>query len=227
MTTAGRPSPVQFRLPRQPKAVVFDLDGTLINSEALVLDAYMAAADRHGVPFTHEQFLSLVGRHRQHSEMKMREFFGAAFPLEAFYATVGEFFGDRSAPLKPGVGALLDRLDALSTPYALATSSGPAWVAKHFAAHSLGARFRGVITREDVTHGKPHPEPYLKASTMLGHAPGDVLAIEDSPTGVASAHAAGLMTIMVPDLIQPDAETLARVLHVGRSLDDVLALLRD
>jgi beta-phosphoglucomutase-like phosphatase (HAD superfamily) len=227
MTPASFPGHPEFRLPRRPKAVVFDLDGTLIDSEALVLDAYMAAADRHGVPFTHDQFLTLVGRHRQHSEMKMREYFGAAFPLQAFYATVGEFFGDRSAPLKPGVGALLDLLDATATPYALATSSGPGWVTKHFAAHRLGTRFRGVVTRDDVTHGKPHPEPYLKASRMLGHAPGDVLAIEDSPTGVASAHAAGLMTIMVPDLIQPDAETLGRVLHVGRSLDDVLVLLQD
>jgi HAD superfamily hydrolase (TIGR01509 family) len=225
MTTLGLPSVSDFRLPRRPKAVVFDLDGTLIDSEALVLEAYMAAADRHGVPFTHAQFLTLVGRHRQHSEMKMREYFGAAFPLEAFYATVGEFFGDRSAPLKPGVGALLDRLDASATPYALATSSGPGWVNKHFAAHNLAERFRGVVTREDVTHGKPHPEPYLKASTILGHHPHDVLAIEDSPTGVASAHAAGLMTIMAPDLIQPDEETRGRALHVVKSLDDVLALL--
>lgn len=225
MTTLGLPSVSAFRLPRRPKAVVFDLDGTLIDSEALVLEAYMAAADRHGVPFTHAQFLTLVGRHRQHSEMKMREYFGAAFPLEAFYGTVGEFFGDRSAPLKPGVGALLDRLDASATPYALATSSGPGWVNKHFAAHSLAERFRGVVTREDVTHGKPHPEPYLKASTILGHRPHDVLAIEDSPTGVASAHAAGLMTIMAPDLIQPDEETRGRALHVVKSLDDVLGLL--
>ncbi len=216
-----------FRLPRKPKAVVFDLDGTLIDSEALVLEAYMAAADRHQVPFTHEQFLSLVGRHRQHSEMKMREYFGQAFPLEAFYATVGEFVGDKHAPLKPGVAALLDRLEAIRTPFALATSSGPGWVEKHFRAHDFARRFYGVVTREDVTHGKPHPEPYLKASTMLGHHPHDVLAIEDSPTGVASAHAAGLMTLMIPDLIQPDAETRTRVLHVGRSLEDVLGMLED
>lgn len=220
-------APSIFRLPRPPKAVVFDLDGTLIDSEALVLEAYMAAADRHRVPFTHDQFLSLVGRHRQHSEMKMREYFGQAFPLQEFYATVGEFVGDKHAPLKPGVAALLDRLDALATPYALATSSGPGWVDKHFRAHDFTRRFRGVVTREDVTHGKPHPEPYLKASTILGHHPADILAIEDSPTGAASAHAAGLMTLMIPDLIRPDAETRARVLHVGKSLEDVLAMLRD
>ena len=204
--------------------MVFDLDGTLIDSEALVLEAYMAAADKHGVPFTHDQFLSLVGRHRQHSEMKMREYFGETFPLETFYATVKEFFGDRTAPLKPGVQALLDRLDSLSTPYALATSSGPGWVSKHFAAYDLAQRFRGVVTREDVEHGKPHPEPYLKASTILGFHPHDVLAVEDSPTGVASAHAAGLMTVMVPDLIQPDEYTRAQTVHVGQSLADVLSL---
>lgn len=223
ISLASRPV---FRLPRRPSAVVFDLDGTLVDSEALVLDAYMAAARHHGIPFTHEQFLSLVGRHRQHSEMKMREYFGATFPLENFYASVTEHIGDRAAPLKPGVAALLDRLDALRTPYALATSSGPGWVSKHFSMHRLGDRFRGVVTREDVMHGKPHPEPYLKASIILGHPPAGILAIEDSPTGVASAHAAGLMTIMIPDLIQPDEETRARALHVGASLDEVLNLLQ-
>jgi HAD superfamily hydrolase (TIGR01509 family) len=214
-----------FRLPRRPKAVVFDLDGTLIDSEALVHDAYMAAAAHHGVPFTEEQFLSLVGRHRQHSEMKMREYFGETFPLESFYATVTEHVGDRAAPLKPGAIDLLDRLDGLRAPYALATSSGPGWVDKHFRAHNLAPRFRGVVTRDDVTNGKPHPEPYLKASTILGHHPSEILAIEDSPTGVASAHAAGLMTLMIPDLIQPDAETRTRALHIGASLTDIISLL--
>jgi HAD superfamily hydrolase (TIGR01509 family) len=214
-----------FRLPRRPKAVVFDLDGTLIDSEALVHAAYMAAAERHGVPFTDEQFMSLVGRHRQYSEAKMREYFGADFPLETFYVSVSEHVGDKAAPLKPGAAALFDRLDQLRAPYALATSSGPGWVERHFRAHGLAGRFRGVVTRDDVTHGKPHPEPYLKASTILGHHPSEILAIEDSPTGVASAHAAGLMTLMIPDLIQPDDETRARTLHVGTSLADVLELL--
>lgn len=205
--------------------MVFDLDGTLIDSEALVLEAYMAAADRHGVPFTHAQFLSLVGRHRQYSEARMKEYFGADFPLESFYGTVAEFFGDKSAPLKPGALDLFDRLEALKLPFALATSSGSGWVNKHFLAHNLAQRFKGVVTREDVAHGKPHPEPYLKASTILGHHPHDVLAIEDSPTGVASAHAAGLMTVMAPDLIQPDDETRARTLHVVQSLADIIPLL--
>jgi HAD superfamily hydrolase (TIGR01509 family) len=216
--------PIPF--PRKPKALVFDLDGTLIDSEALVHEAYKTAAHDFRIPFTDDHFMSLVGRHRAHSEGKMLEYFGQAFPLQEFYAAVGRHIGDRAAPLKPGAADLLDHLDYARTPYALATSSGRPWVERHFRAHTLTDRFRHIVTRDDVEHGKPHPEPYLKASTALGHAPGDVLAIEDSPTGVASAHAAGLMTIMVPDLIQPDDETRSRVLHVGASLHDVLALLQ-
>jgi HAD superfamily hydrolase (TIGR01509 family) len=205
---------------------VFDLDGTLIDSEALVLESYMEAARRHDVPFTLEQFLSLVGRSRENSERSMLEFFGRDFPLAQFYAAVSEHIGDRAAPLKPGVAELLDHLDASRLPYALATSSGPGWVNKHFTAHKLGPRFRHVVTRDDVANGKPHPEPYLKASIALGCSPADILAIEDSPTGIRSAHAAGMMAILIPDLIQPDEETRKHALHVGASLHDILQLLK-
>lgn len=204
---------------------MFDLDGTLIDSEALVLDAYMAAAGQHGVPFTHGQFLTLVGHNREVSERRMREYFGADFPIEAFYASVGAHIGDAYAPLKPGALELLEALEDTGLPVAVATSSGRGWVEKHFRAHNLVSRFRAIVTRDDVTHGKPHPEPYLKAAAALGQSPADVLAIEDSPTGVRSAHAAGLMTVMTPDLIQPDTETRQLALVVVQSLHDVRAML--
>jgi beta-phosphoglucomutase-like phosphatase (HAD superfamily) len=91
-------------------------------------------------------------------------------------------------------------------------------------AHAIEGRFRGIVSREDVAIGKPHPEPYLKASAALGSAPSEVLALEDSHAGVASAHAAGCMTIMVPDLLQPNDDIRAKV-QVVASLHDVLELL--
>lgn len=212
---------LSLSLPRKPRAVVFDLDGTLIDSESLVLEAYMAAARRHDLPFTYEHFLSLVGRHRQYSEGKMREYFGPEFPLEQFYASVGAHIGERCAPLKPGALELIDELDRMNAPFGLATSSGPGWVEKHLRAHNLGDRFQSIVTRDDVRHGKPHPEPYGKASMLLGYSPADTLAVEDSPTGVASAYAAGLMVVMIPDLIEPDAETRGKVAFVGASLEDI------
>jgi len=118
----------------------------------------------------------------------------------------------------------MDALDTLGLCFGLATSSRRPWVDRHFQTYNLANRFRAVVTRQDVINGKPDPEPYLKASALLGFAPMDVLAIEDSHAGVRAAHAAGCITVMIPDLLQPDDEmrTKARVLA---SLDDVRALI--
>jgi HAD superfamily hydrolase (TIGR01509 family) len=211
-------------LPRRPRAVVFDLDGTLIDSEALVREAHFAACKDLGVTMTDAQFLSLVGMHREANDAKLLSFYGPDFPLERFIEATRAFVGARVAPLKPGALEVMEALDASGARYGLATSSRRPWVERHFSAHGLSDRFAAVVTRQDVENGKPDPEPYLKASALLGVAPMDVLALEDSHAGVRSAHAAGCMTIMVPDLLPPDEEmrTKARVVP---SLHDVLTLL--
>lgn len=195
-----------MNLPRRPLAVVFDLDGTLIDSEALVRDAYFAACADFGVAMSEGQFLTLVGMHKDANDIALRAFYGADFPVERFRETARGFIGERGAP------------------YALATSSHRPWVERHFLAHDLGRRFRATITRDDVVNGKPDPEPYLKASAALGANPSLVLALEDSHAGVRSAHAAGCMTIMIPDLLAADDEMRGKAL-VLRSLLDVAALL--
>jgi HAD superfamily hydrolase (TIGR01509 family) len=213
-------------LPRQPLAVVFDFDGTLVDSEALVREGYFAASHAFRMPFRQEDFLDLVGKHRDANESSLRALWGEDFPLESFYAAVSAHIGDQTAPLKPGALRLMDLLDERCTPFALATSSGPDWVRRSFDAHALHGRFRAVVTRDDVENRKPHPEPYLKAVAELGFAPGDVLAIEDSPTGLESAHAAGLMTVMAPDLLSPTDLCRRRADCIVRSLHDVVVLLQ-
>ena len=211
-------------LPRPPKAVVFDLDGTLIDSEALVREAHFHAAKTLGYAMSEAQFLGLVGMHREANDLQLKAYYGDDFPLELFIETTRAHVGDRSAPLKSGALELMDTLDALGLSFALATSSRRPWVERHFKTYNLAERFRAVVTRQDVVNGKPDPEPYLKAAQLLGFAPMDVLAIEDSPPGVRAAHDAGCMTIMIPDLLPPDDEmrTKARVLA---SLNDVRAVL--
>lgn len=209
---------------RTPLAVVFDLDGTLIDSEALVKEAHFAACAKLGFSMSEQQFLSLVGMHREANDAQLRAYYGADFPLEDFILATRVHVGDRVAPLKPGAVELLDTLDELALPYALATSSRRPWVERHFTAHRLTERFRAVVTRQDCVDGKPHPEPYLNASRLLQAAPVNVLALEDSHAGVRSAHAAGCMTVMIPDLLAPDDEMRAKA-RVVDSLHDVLALL--
>jgi HAD superfamily hydrolase (TIGR01509 family) len=204
---------------------VFDLDGTLIDSEALVREAHFAACAQIGVTMTDAQFLSLVGMHREANDEMLRGYYGADFPLDDFITRTRAHVGDRVADLKPGALDLLDALDERALPYGLATSSRRPWVDKHFAAHRLADRFRAVVTRQDCVEGKPHPEPYLNASRLLCIAPANVLALEDSHAGVRSAHAAGLMTIMVPDLLAPDDEMRTKAVCVAPSLHDVVKLI--
>jgi HAD superfamily hydrolase (TIGR01509 family) len=212
-------------LPRRPRAVVFDLDGTLIDSEALVKEAHFAACKQMGVTMSEAQFLALVGMHREANDVQLRSYYGDDFPLDEFIANTRAHVGDRVAPLKAGALELMQTLDEIALPFALATSSRRPWVDKHFAAHGLHERFRAVVTRQDCIEGKPHPEPYLNASRLLGAAPSDVLALEDSYAGVESAHAAGCMTVMVPDLLLPTELERERAL-VLTSLRDVAPLLR-
>jgi HAD superfamily hydrolase (TIGR01509 family) len=163
--------------------------------------------------------------HREANDLQLKSYYGDDFPLEDFITRTRAHIGERVAPLKTGAVELMDALDELALPFGLATSSRRPWVEKHFAAHRLSDRFRAVVTRQDVVEGKPHPEPYLNASRLLGAAPGDVLALEDSYAGVRSALDAGCMTVMVPDLLAPQDEHRAQAIVVG-SLHDIPPLLR-
>jgi len=212
-------------LPVAPKAVVFDLDGTLIDSETLVREAYRQTSAQFGVNISDAQFLALVGLNRDDNDATLLTYWGADFPLAQFHEANRKHLLAQTAPLKAGVGELLDFLDARRIPYALATSSGPLWVGRHFEAYDLRRRFHTVVTREDVDNGKPHPEPYLRAAALLGARPEEVLALEDSHAGVASAHAAGCMVVMIPDLLAPNPPTRAKTLRIVASLHEVIALI--
>jgi HAD superfamily hydrolase (TIGR01509 family) len=214
-------------LPRAPKAVIFDLDGLLIDSETLFFDAMTVVAPRFGVVMDMSRFRTLVGLPRLAHNQKLIEHYGADFPVQDFTAAVYAHINEGReavAALKGGVNELLDALEASAVSRALCTSSGRPWVDRHFEAHALAARFNAVITRGDYVNGKPSPEPYLKAAAALGVDPLDCLALEDSHNGVRAAHAAGMMTVMIPDMLEPDAEMQAKTIHIARSLHEVAAL---
>jgi HAD superfamily hydrolase (TIGR01509 family) len=108
--------------------------------------------------------------------------------------------------LKPGALELLDTLDRLLLPRAIATSSSRRTVERHLTAHNLMGRFEEIVGHGDYDRGKPAPDPFLKAAEWLGVEPRLCLALEDSHNGVRSATSAGMMTIMVPDLLEPPDE---------------------
>jgi HAD superfamily hydrolase (TIGR01509 family) len=196
-------------LPRLPAAVIFDMDGLLFDSERLYGEAILTAAREVGCAMSHEIFLQLVGRSHEINQRFLLEHYGADYPLDALIAAWGRHFRALTAtgvPLKPGAVELLDLLDEFGLPRAIATSSAHATVQRNLGALKLVDRFHGVVARGDYLNGKPSPDPFLTAAERLGVEPALCLALEDSHNGIRSASAAGMMTIMVPDLIAPTEE---------------------
>ncbi len=213
---------------RMPKGVVFDMDGLLFDTEVMVRDAARSASARLRFDMPESLFLSLIGLSSVEGRKLLLQHYGAAFDYDAFWREVDDDFQlllhDRRF-IKDGVIELLDWLDDHDLPRAIATSSQHAHVQRNLAIHNLSGRFHAIVADGDCALGKPNPEPFLKAAERLGVAPEDCLALEDSPNGVRAASRAGMMTVMVPDLIRPSEEIRRLCLGVAGDLHEVRALL--
>lgn len=214
--------------PRPVKAVVFDMDGLLVDTEQVVFAAMRHAAAAFGGEMPFSTFQRMVGLTHAMSDPILVEHFGAGFDLEAFSAAVSAYFRAEQAAgiaLKAGVVEILDQLDAMGLPRAIATSSSWYAVEQSLGPHGLLGRFDAFITRDVQEQSKPHPEPYLKAAAALGVDPADGLALEDSHNGVRSAAAAGMMTVMIPDMLDPTEEMATLTVRIAADLHEVRELL--
>ena len=215
-------------LPRRPSAVIFDMDGLLFDTEALWQEALLSAAAERGNEIPDDVFTRSIGVRRSQCGGLFRSHFGADFPFDDFHASWRRHFwliADNRLSLKPGVLEMLDLLDELRLPRAIATSSSRTTVDRHLNSHNLVDRFDAIICRGDYENGKPAPDPFLKAAERLGVEPRLCLALEDSHVGVRSASAALMMTIMVPDLLEPTEEICALCNLVARDLHQVSRLV--
>ena len=214
--------------PRPIQAVVFDMDGLLIDSEALYRDALISAAAALGRPLPVSVFHTLIGAPITQNRETLLAHFGPDYDIEALLVDASHRFHEEvnyENILKAGVTELLDRLEALGIPRAIATSSPHDAVDRHLGPSGLKSRVQAIIARGDYPRGKPDPDPFLAAAAALGVEPRACLALEDSYNGVRAAHAAGMMTIMVPDLLQPTDEMHEKCVVVAESLHRVLALV--
>lgn len=197
----------------QCSAVIFDLDGLVLDTESTYCQAWQQAAAIMGYPLTRAFCQSLSGLHGQAVEAALVSACGAGFDVLQFNQLAGECWRQTvqtlGIPVKPGVVALLEFLTGQGVPFALATNSRTANARECLGLAGLGDAFRVQATRDDVEAGKPAPDVFLWAAQLLQTPIRQCLILEDSLTGVLAAHRAGACTVMVPSVLPVPAEAEA------------------
>ncbi|MGB3338718.1 MAG: HAD family phosphatase [Devosia sp.] len=206
------------------QAVIFDMDGTILDTESVFRTIVFEVCTELGFEMTDAVHMSMVGGSHEHTNRLLIESYGVAFPYALFDERCRVIMRERShagVPVKRGAREFISELRERGIPTAVATSSRNPHATHHLGAAGLLDLFETVVTRDDVVNPKPHPEPYLTAARRLGVDPLHCLALEDSHAGVRAAHAAGMQTVMVPDLVHPSDDIRALGIAVMESLDHV------
>lgn len=215
---------------REFQGVVFDMDGLLLDTERLYRIVFQELVREHGHTLSDAGYARMVGHRVDTSKQVLAEELGPTAPVDAIFDQLNARYHARIAkapvPLRPGALELIRKLQQLGIPLALATSTYRDLTDAKLRNVGLETAFCVTICGDEVEHGKPHPEPYLRAVQGLGIAPAQAIALEDSPTGLTAAHTAGLYTILVPDLITPDANSLAMADATAGSLHEVCQRIR-
>jgi beta-phosphoglucomutase-like phosphatase (HAD superfamily) len=212
------------------RAVAFDLDGLMFDTEALFFEVSSLALAARGKSFTPEIMQAMLGRRSIEVAHALKTLAGLEEPVDDLLAELREHFAarmDTAVHPTAGLFILLDRLKRRRLPIAVATSSRRAYTERLLCRHRLEDRFEFVLTSEDVSRGKPDPEIYIRAAERFGVPAESMLVLEDSPSGVAAAKAAGARVVVVPHEHSPASGLTAADLVVTRLDDPALLHLID
>lgn len=218
----------EFRFPR---AIIFDMDGLMLNSEVIFHQAWQQTLINLGYKaLDRSTYLQLVGCSNNRAEQLLVELLGDNFPVERFHAgwtARWETLAAQGIPMKPGLEALLDWLESINLPKAVGTSSSDREAEISLHSTGLWPRFKAVVTVDKAGgEGKPAPDIFLTAAEVLDIAPSHCLVLEDSNAGVQAAVAAGMQAIMVPDLQTPTDYSQQHAFRIVSSLHAVLEHLQ-
>ncbi|HEX2241944.1 MAG TPA: HAD family phosphatase [Gammaproteobacteria bacterium] len=211
------------------EAVIFDMDGLLVDTETLAMRALMSAAANMDLDLPEKLCHLMIGVPAEHSRYMLQNHFGYDFCVESFLEIVDlHMTGAINAGclrLKAGVLQLLACLEDWRMAKAVATSSSRNKAMRHLGATQISDRFDAIITRDDVERGKPHPDLFLRTADELGFPPGRCLVLEDSYNGVRAAHGAGTKVVMVPDILPPTDEMRSKCVMIAANLHAVPSIL--
>lgn len=212
------------------QGVLFDMDGVILDSEKLYARFWAEGCAFFGYHMTYPQALGMRSLNAQAGQAYLSSLFGKEIRYDAVRSKrielMDAYVKENGIEAKPGVYALLDCLQEMGIPYAITTASPIDRIQDHLGRLGLYHRFNHICSAKQVPHGKPEPDIYLFGAQTIGILPENCLALEDSYTGLLSAHRAGCMASIVPDLDQPDKKILDIAFGRFDSLEDVIPFLR-
>jgi HAD superfamily hydrolase (TIGR01509 family) len=209
-----------------PRAVIFDMDGLMLDTEPLGARAWAHAARSSGIAFDADVAPRLIGRTFTDCRALIHEHHGGGdYPVDTlmagWHAAYDALVDQEGLALKPGLTELLDWLEARAIPRGVATSTRRARARSKLETTGLWLRFGALVGGDEVERGKPAPDIFLAAAQRLATPAQACLVLEDSVAGMQAAVAAGIAAIMVPDLCEPPAEVAGVAPRVMRSLHEV------
>ncbi|NCF43535.1 MAG: HAD-IA family hydrolase [Proteobacteria bacterium] len=216
---------------KRPLGVVFDMDGTLIDTEGPAREAFAKAIVEVGFAFEPQTYARCLGTTFTETQVILQQAYGPGLDSTALErAWTAHFFaGQQQAPIvtKPGIKPLLKRLQDLNIPMAVATSNQREICEASLADCQILGYFSHLVCVGEARNAKPAPDPYLLAAAKLGVDPKRCWALEDSDIGTRAAHGAGMRTFQIPDARPPSESVVALGHEVLGSSSELLALLQD
>jgi HAD superfamily hydrolase (TIGR01509 family) len=210
-------------------AVIFDLDGLLLDSERIILETFVEACESFQIKADTSVVLRCIGVNRAKSEAILKAGLGENFPYDEVVSLWLQKHAAKAhqapIPLKKGAQALLQRIKAAGLPIAVATSSPYDEAMLKLQNAGILDYFEFIVAGDQIQHSKPDPEIYLKVAQRLGVEASRCLALEDSNNGVKAAHAAGMVVVQVPDLVEPSESVKALGHVIVDSLAEVVPYL--
>lgn len=218
---------------RKPKytAIIFDLDGLVLDTEIISKKAWIKAASDLGFNISGDLYEKVIGITAKDTMAIFSKEFGEYFPAEATNSKrikyIDEIIESEGIQIKPGFLELSSYLNSKNVVKAIATSSTKDIALKKLRIAGIESHFSYIATGDQVSKGKPQPDLFLKAAAGLGICEKLCIAFEDSDDGTAAAHSAGMKVIIVPDLKQPSVDSISKAEKVFESLENSIQFLED
>lgn len=207
------------------KAIIFDMDGLMIDSERVTFEGYQEILKKMNLTMTEEFYITLLGKPVKGIYQRFYDVYGQDFPIESVIKDVHQYMAERfkneGVPLKKGLLSLLTYLKDHDYKTIVATSSNRDRVDDILRSADIEKYFDDSICGDEVTKGKPNPEVFLKSCQKLGVKPDEAIVIEDSEAGIQASAAADIKVICIPDMKYPEEEFAKKTYKIFKDLDEV------